>query len=96
MRVPRYSILLKASSGMWSFAAAGSLPIFNTGSIRAGVRSAEARRLQSLLAYQRTVQQAFREVADSLAGYRKLAELRTQQEELVESLRQGVDLADVA
>jgi multidrug efflux system outer membrane protein len=81
---------------MWYFAPAGSLPIFHAGAIRAGVRGAEARRQQSLLAYQKTVQQAFREVADSLASSRKLAELRTQQEGLVESLQQGVDLADLA
>jgi multidrug efflux system outer membrane protein len=74
----------------------GSLPIFHAGAIRVGVRIAEARRQESLLAYQKTVQQAFREVADSLAGCRKLAELRTQQEGLVESLRQGVELADLA
>jgi multidrug efflux system outer membrane protein len=59
------------------------------------VRSAEARREQALLRYQQTVQQAFREVADSLAGCRKLAELRTQQEGLVESLSVAVDLADL-
>jgi multidrug efflux system outer membrane protein len=87
--------LFKAANGMWLFAPAGSLPIFHAGAIRAGVRSAEARRQESLLAYQQTVQQAFREVADSLAAYRKLAQLRTQQESLVESLRQGVDLADL-
>jgi outer membrane protein, multidrug efflux system len=34
-------------------------------------------------------------VADALAAYRKLDELRTQQEGLVESLRQGVELADL-
>jgi multidrug efflux system outer membrane protein len=88
--------LLRVSSGAWSFGPAGSLPIFHAGAIGAGVRSAEARRQQSLLAYQKTVQQAFREVADSLAGCRKLAELRAQQEGLVESLRQGVELADLA
>jgi multidrug efflux system outer membrane protein len=88
--------LFKAASGTWFFGPAGSLPIFNAGAIRAGVRGAEARRQESLLAYQKTVQQAFREVADSLAGYRKLAELRIQQESLVESLRQGVELADLA
>ena len=87
--------LFKASNGTWFFGPAGSLPIFNAGAIRAGVRSAEARRQQSLLAYQKTVQQAFREVADSLAGCRKLAELRTQQEGLVESLRLAVELADL-
>ena len=88
--------LLQGPSGVWSFGPVGSLPIFHAGAIRAGVRSAEARRQESLLAYQKTVQQAFREVADSLAGCRKLAELRTQQEGLVESLRQGVELADLA
>jgi multidrug efflux system outer membrane protein len=87
--------LLKASNGTWLFAPAGNLPIFNAGAIRAGVRIAEARRQEALLGYQQTVQQAFREVADSLAAGRKLAELRTQQEGLVESLRQGVDLADL-
>ncbi|MDP3001248.1 MAG: efflux transporter outer membrane subunit [Bryobacterales bacterium] len=87
--------LLKASNGTWFFGPAGSLPIFNAGRIRAGVRGAEARRLQALLLYQQTVQQAFREVADALAGSRKLAEQRTQQEELVESLRLAVELADL-
>jgi multidrug efflux system outer membrane protein len=87
--------LVSVSSGTWLLGPATSLPIFNAGRIRAGVRGAEARRLQALLGYQQTVQQAFREVADALAGSRKLAELRLQQEELVESLRQSVELADL-
>jgi NodT family efflux transporter outer membrane factor (OMF) lipoprotein len=87
--------LFRASNGTWFFGPAGSLPVFNSGRVRAGVRSAEARRQQALLLYRRTVQQAFREVADSLAACRKLAELRTQQEGLVESLRVAVDLADL-
>ncbi|HLN02550.1 MAG TPA: efflux transporter outer membrane subunit [Bryobacteraceae bacterium] len=87
--------LLRASNGMWLLNPAGSLPIFNAGAIRAGVRIAEARRQQAVLIYQQTVQQAFREVADSLAGCRKLAELRTQQEGLVESLRASVAVADL-
>ena len=87
--------LLQASNGTWFFGPAGSLPIFNAGRIRAGVRIAEARHQQALLFYRQTVQQAFREVADSLAGCRKLAELRTEQEGLVESLRQAVELSDL-
>jgi multidrug efflux system outer membrane protein len=87
--------LLKASNGTWLLGPAANLPIFNAGAIRAAVRIAEAQRQQALLAYQQTVQQAFREVADSLAGCRKLAELRTQQEGLVESLHQSVDVADL-
>jgi multidrug efflux system outer membrane protein len=88
--------LFHATSGTWLFAPVGNLPIFHAEAIRAGVRIAEARRQQDLLAYQQTVQRAFREVADALAASRKLAELWTQQGELVESLRAGVDLADLA
>jgi NodT family efflux transporter outer membrane factor (OMF) lipoprotein len=88
--------LLNASNGTWLFGPAASLPIFHAGAIRAGVHIAEARRQQDLLVYQQAVQQAFREVADSLAGSRKLAELRTEQEGLVESLREGAELADLA
>jgi multidrug efflux system outer membrane protein len=87
--------LFNATNGTWLFGPAVSLPIFHAGAIRAGVRSAEAQREQSLLAYRETVQQAFFEVANSLAAYRKLAEERTQQEGLVESLRQAVELADL-
>ena len=88
--------LLHTSSGTWLFTPVANLPIFHAGAIRAGVRIAEARRQEDLLAYQQTVQKAFREVADSLAGSRKLAELWTQQQELVASLRAGADLADLA
>ena len=87
--------LLGPSNGTWLFAPPASLPIFNAGRVRAGVRSAEARRQQALLLYQKTVQQAFREVADALAGYRKLADLEAQQAELVQSLRAAVELADL-
>jgi multidrug efflux system outer membrane protein len=87
--------LFNPTNGTWLFGPAAALPIFHAGAIRAGVLSAEARRQQSLLAYRQTVQQAFHEVADSLAAYRRLAEQRSEQEGLVESLRQGVDLADL-
>ena len=82
--------------GEWLFGPAANLPVFHAGAVRAGVRAAEARRQQAVLAYQKTVQQAFREVADALAARRQLAGLRAEQESLVESLRQGVGLADLA
>ena len=86
---------LSGTSGIWSFGPAVSLPIFHAGSIRVGVRSAEALQQQALLIYQQTVQQAFREVADALVNRQKLSELRVQQEGLVESLRLAVELADL-
>ena len=87
--------LFNSTNGTWLFGPGVTLPIFHGGAIRAGVRSAEARREESMLAYQQTVQQAFHEVADALASYRRLAEERSEQEGLVESLRQGVDLTDL-
>jgi multidrug efflux system outer membrane protein len=87
--------LFSGLSGTWLAGPTLSMPIFNAGSIRAGVLSADAQRQQSLLLYRKTVQQAFREVADSLVENRKLAELRIQQEALVESLRQAVEIADL-
>jgi multidrug efflux system outer membrane protein len=86
---------LKTANGTWVIEPAGNLPIFSAGRIRAGVRGAEARKEQAVLNYQRTVSRAFREVADSLVGYRKTSELRQEQEGLVESLRTTVELADL-
>jgi multidrug efflux system outer membrane protein len=86
---------LRASNGTWVFGPVGNLPIFNAGRTRAGVRGAEAREQQSVLNYRRSVNQAFREVADSLVACRKLAELREQQDGLVQSLRGAVELADL-
>jgi multidrug efflux system outer membrane protein len=87
--------LVSGLSGIWSVGPAVSLPIFNEGSIRAGVLGANAQQQQSEFLYRKTVQQAFREVADSLVESRKLVELLSQQERLVESLRQAAELADL-
>jgi len=87
--------MLRAFNGTWVFGPVGNLPIFNAGRTRAGVRGAQAREQQAALNYQRAVNQAFREVADSLVACRKLAELREQQEGLVQSLRSAVELADL-
>lgn len=87
--------LFKPSNSTWTFGPLTNLPILNAGRIRAAVRAADARRLQSLLVYRKTVQVAFREVADALVSRRKLAELYAGQAELAESLRQAVELADL-
>lgn len=44
-----------------------SLPLFDAGRRRANVRLAEAQRLAAVATYERTIQTAFREVADALA-----------------------------
>ncbi len=86
---------LEKSNGTWVFGPTGNLPIFNAGRLRAGVRGARAREEQAVLNYQRTVIQAFQEVADALVGCRKISALRKEQEALVVSLRGAVELADL-
>jgi multidrug efflux system outer membrane protein len=86
---------MAAANGTWIFGPVASLPIFNAGRIRAGVRGAQARAEQAVLNYQRTVIQAFREVSDALTDHRKTTELRKEQEGLVDSLRQAAELADL-
>jgi NodT family efflux transporter outer membrane factor (OMF) lipoprotein len=56
--------------GSWGYTIAPSLlqPIFDAGRNRAGLASAVAARDIALAQYERSIQQAFRDVADALAG----------------------------
>jgi outer membrane protein, multidrug efflux system len=81
--------------GILAIAPQLTLPIFNTGRIGAGVDSATAQAQEALERYRQTVQQAFRDVSDSLVEHRKRGEFRVQQENLVTSLRDAARLADV-
>jgi multidrug efflux system outer membrane protein len=58
--------LFGAGSGVWSFAPSLTLPIFDGGRNRAHLDVSEARRNLAVAAYERTIQEAFREVADAL------------------------------
>jgi len=55
--------------GGWTYSAgpAATLPLFDGGRARSNVRLAEANRQVALASYERTIQVAFREVADALA-----------------------------
>jgi multidrug efflux system outer membrane protein len=72
-----------------------SVPIFNMGRVQAGVDSAEARVQEAVARYQQTVQQALREVSDSLVGHRKRQEARREQETLVQVLRNATKLSNL-
>lgn len=67
----------------WSFGPSISLPIFDGGARRADLDLAEAVAVEEVANYDRTVQTAFREVADALAGRRYLAEQITTLEAAV-------------
>jgi outer membrane protein, multidrug efflux system len=79
------SDLFSGPSGLWSFAANLTQPIFNAGRLRSNLRLVEAEQQQASLIYQQTIQTAFREVSDALIGYRKSREFREQQMLLTEA-----------
>lgn len=82
------SDLFTGPARSWNFAPAATLPIFNAGRIRSNVRLTRALEREALVNYEKTIQNAFREVSDALIGYRKTTEQRTQQELLAGALRE--------
>ncbi|MBI5862477.1 MAG: efflux transporter outer membrane subunit [Rhodocyclales bacterium] len=71
---PALSGLFEAGSGAWSFAPVLTQPLFDAGRTGAGVDLAEARKVIAVAEYEKTLQQAFREVADLLSARDALAE----------------------
>jgi len=64
------STLTDSGSDFWSAGLGIVQPLFNAGRNRSRVEAEEARTEQALLAYEQTVQRAFREVEDALVGVR--------------------------
>jgi multidrug efflux system outer membrane protein len=65
--------LFKDGSRAWTFQPALLLPLFDFGRNAANTDLAAARKVIAVAEYERTIQQAFREVADLLAARDKLA-----------------------
>ena len=87
------SSLLTGPAGFWTASVGAVAPIFNAGRTSANVRLAESVQRELVVNYQRSIYTALREVSDSLAGYRKTSEQRTEQERLVEALREASRLS---
>ncbi|ABF08567.1 efflux transporter outer membrane subunit [Cupriavidus metallidurans] len=66
--------LFRGGSGVWSFAPSISIPIFQGGQLRSNLDLAKARRVEAVAQYEKTIQNAFRDVADALSAQRWLAE----------------------
>ena len=74
------SHLFESGSRAWLFKPQVRLPLFNNGRNEANVDLAEARKNIAVAEYEKTIQQAFREVADLLAARDQLGEqLRAQE-----------------
>jgi outer membrane protein, multidrug efflux system len=87
------SSLFSGSTNAWQFVPQVTQPIFNGGRIKSNVRLAEAEQQIALVAYQRTIQNAFREVSDALVQYRQTREIGRQRELLQATLKDRARLA---
>jgi multidrug efflux system outer membrane protein len=87
--------LFSGPAGLWTFGGSAVQPVFEAGRIRNRVRFASAQTEEATLFYQRTVQQAFRDVSDALVGYRKSQEFRVQQEQLTHSAEEATKLSNM-
>jgi multidrug efflux system outer membrane protein len=87
------SSLFTGPSRAWRFVPQLTQPIFTGGRLKSNVKFARAQQEFALVAYQQTIQNAFREVSDALIQYRKVREIRAQQELLVKTLQDRSRLA---
>ena len=87
--------LFSGPAALWTLGASVAQPVFQGGRRRGRVELAEARQQEAALVYQRTVQQAFREVADALVAYRKSQEFRAAQEQLTRSAEDATRLSNL-
>lgn len=86
--------LFKGGSGSWSFIPSINLPIFNMGRTQANLDVAEAQQQVALVTYQQKIQQAFREVSDSLADREGYAAQLQAQQDLANSNQQSFMLSE--
>ena len=87
--------LFTGASAVWTAAASATQPVFTAGRTRSQVALNTARRDEAVIAYQKTIRQAFREVADGLVAYRRSSEFRDQQELLFVAAQDARRLADI-
>ena len=77
----------------WSFAPRISLPIFDGGSNRANLKVAEVDRDIAVAQYEKTIQTAFREVADALAQLGTIDEQLSAQQSLADATSESYRLS---
>lgn len=87
------SSLFSHGMKVWSFAPSISLPLFTGGSNMAQLRYAEAQKKGLIATYEKTIQSAFKDVADALARRQTLDEQLDAQQEYVAAEQKTLDIA---
>ncbi len=87
------SDLFTGPAGIWSIGGSLAQPIFQGGRIRAENEAAEARQRQVIAQYQKTIQNAFREVRDALTAQARTREVYAAEGARSVALREALKLA---
>lgn len=85
--------LFQGAAKTWAYAGSVAQPIFTGGSLVSQLLVTEARQKQALLEYQRSIQNAFRDVSDALIDDAKTREQLAAQARQVDALRGYARLA---
>lgn len=86
--------LFGSGNGTWSFMPQIRLPIFDGGRLRAGVDVANANQRIAVAQYEKTLQTAFKEVADALADRAQWGERLGAQTGMVLATQKAFDLSE--
>lgn len=90
---PELHTLLSNPLQTWSYGGTASVPLLDFGRVLYGVESAEAKQREALALYEKTVQEAFRDMRDALTKQRETNNIVDSLERTVMELRVAVDLA---
>jgi outer membrane protein, multidrug efflux system len=88
-----FSSLMSSQTGIWSYGAQVTQPIFTAGALKGNLRLTESEERQELIAYKQAIQLAFRDASDALIAYQKYHQVRVRQEESVKDLQDSVNLS---
>jgi outer membrane protein, multidrug efflux system len=90
---PQFSNLFSGGTGTWAYSPQISLPIFHGGQLFGNLAEAKVNRAIAVAQYEKAIQTAFREVADSLALTTTLEREREAEEALVNATGRAYELS---
>ena len=89
----QFGDLFVGPARVWQFGPTLTVPLFDAGRNLANLEVTQAQQEQAVITYEKTIQQAFREVEDALIAHQKNREILAKRERLVEISREDFELA---
>jgi multidrug efflux system outer membrane protein len=86
--------VLSRAGNAYAFGGILNLPVFDYGRRRGNYRITQAQHKEFVIAYQKTINSAFREVSDALVGYQKSKDYANSSMMLASTLREQSELAN--